>query len=246
MFFRGCLCSSAGQNPLELRRRVGYLAEDQTMYGWMTPAELCRFLAPFYSTWDTPLAEDYLDRFELPRHTKIRHLSKGQAVKLGLAVALAHRPKVVILDDPVLGLDPIGRKEFNRDLVEHLQAAACTVLYSAHLQDEVEPVADAVAILDRGRIVRQQPTEELREVVKRVVLPLEAAHELPLPPGLLDARTYGQRLVATVDGPAGLVEQLAADGVEHEVLDLSLDEIFEAFVIGRPQDWPRQGMAVAK
>ena len=143
--------------PIELRRRVGYLAEDQVMYGWMTPIELCRFLEPFYPTWDMRIAEDYLDRFEVPRHGRIRELSKGQTVKLGLAVALAHRPELAILDDPAIGLDPIARKEFNRDLIEHLQAEGRTVVYSSHLLDEVEAVADSVAILHNGRIARHGP-----------------------------------------------------------------------------------------
>src|SRR5262245_18176587 len=111
-------CDPAAE-PLELRRRVGYLAEEQAMYDWMTPVELCRFLQPFYPQWDSALADRYLERFELPRHVRIERLSKGQTVKLGLAVALAHAPQVAILDDPALGLDPVSRKDFNRDLVEH-------------------------------------------------------------------------------------------------------------------------------
>ena len=227
----------AGCDPskeaMELRRRVGYLAEDQTMYGWMTPMELCRFLAPFYPTWEQRLAEEYLDRFELPRHTRIRSLSKGQAVKLGLAVALAHRPEVAILDDPALGLDPIARKEFNRDLVDHLQAAGRTVIYSSHLLAEVETVADVVAILDQGRIVRCAETETLRDDVKQILLPVEAASDLPRPEGLLDVRRHGERLAVVVDRAAEFIQRLESSGTEHEVVALSLDEIFEAFVIGR-------------
>ena len=81
--------SDPSSDPLKLRSQVGYLAEDQTMYGWMTPIELCRFLAPFYPTWDMDWARDYLDRFDIPHHSRIGRLSKGQTVKLGLAVALA-------------------------------------------------------------------------------------------------------------------------------------------------------------
>lgn len=241
----------AGCDPvadaIELRRRVGYLAEDQVMYGWMTPVELCRFLQPFYPTWEAKLADEYLDRFELPRHTRISRLSKGQSVKLGLTVALAHRPQVSILDDPALGLDPIARKEFNRDLIEHLQAAGRTVLYSSHLLDEVEAVADSVAILDQGRIVRHAATDALREAVKRIVLPVDAAVQVPLPAGLIDVRRSGEHLAAIVDGAAPLIDELVHSGVDHEVNDLSLDEIFEAFVIGRRKDWPqrRQPVSVA-
>jgi ABC-2 type transport system ATP-binding protein len=236
-------CDPATQ-PIELRRRVGYLAEDQVMYGWMTPIELCRFLRPFYPTWDMPLAHEYLDRFELPHHTRIRRLSKGQTVKLGLTVALAHRPAVAILDDPALGLDPIARKEFNRDLIEHLQAAGRTVLYSSHLLDEVEAVADAVAILHQGRIVRHAQTDALRDTVRQIILPAQVVDTMPPPAGLLDLRRSGDRLAVVVDGAAPLIEQLATSGIDHDVAELSLDEIFEAFVIGRPQGWPEPEAAV--
>jgi ABC-2 type transport system ATP-binding protein len=240
----------AGLDPVveavRLRTQVGYLAEDQVMYAWMTPIELCRFLAPFYPTWDMDLARSYLERFEIPFHSKIRHLSKGQSVKLGLAVALAHRPPVVILDDPAMGLDPIARKEFNRDLVEHLQAAGSTVLYSSHLLGEVEAVADAVAILDQGRILRTGTTDQLREEVKRIILPMAAVYGAPKPEGLLDVRRHEQRLVFVTDQADVYAQKLAAGGIDHEVVELSLDEIFEAFVIGRTADWPdKAGRPVA-
>lgn len=233
------------REPIELRRAVGYLAEDQVMYGWMTPIELCRFLEPFYPTWDRQLADEYFERFEIPRHIRIRRLSKGQTVKLGLVLALAHRPDLAILDDPAIGLDPISRKEFNRDLINHLQAEGRTVLYSSHLLDEVEAVADTVAILDRGRIVRHAATDDLRDQVKQVLLSIEALEAVSRPVGLLDVRRDDERIVATIDGAAPFVTELVESGIEHEVIDLSLDEIFEAFVIGRPQSWPQPRNPVA-
>jgi ABC-2 type transport system ATP-binding protein len=228
------------REPLLVRSQVGYLAEDQTMYGWMTPSELCRFLEPFYPTWDMEWARASLARFEIPPHARIGGLSKGQAVKLGLVVALAHHPPIVILDDPAMGLDPIARKEFNRDLVEHLQTAGCTVLYSSHLLDEVEAVADAVAILDQGRIVRTETTDALRGDVKRILLPVAAAARGPQPERLLDVRRYDDRLALVTEQADRYCQRLAAQGIEHEVVDLSLDEIFEAYVIGRRQNWPDQ------
>ncbi len=226
------------RDPLELRRRVGYLAEDQSMYGWMTPVELCRFLAPFYPRWNAALANQYLDRFELPRQVRIERLSKGQSVKLGLAVALAHEPQVAILDDPALGLDPISRKEFYRDLVEHLQAEGRTVIYSSHLLAEVEAVADAVAILDRGRIVRHGATEVLRSEVQRLILPVAVARRRSPPTGLLDVRRQGDQLEIVIDGMEPFIDELTAAGLSPQPSTMTLDDIFEAFVIGRPQDWP--------
>lgn len=234
----------AGVDPatdsLKARGQVGYLAEDQKMYGWMTPIELCRFLAPFYSTWDTSWAVSNLDRFDIPHHTRIGQLSKGQSVKLGLVVALAHRPPIFVLDDPAMGLDPIARKEFNRDLVEHLQSEGCTVLYSSHLLGEVEAVADSVAILDQGKIVRVGSTEQLYHDVKQVLLPLNSRERLPRPDGLLDVRQHDDNLKLITDQASDYLAKLSAAGIDYDVTDLSLDEIFEAFVIGRPSEWPNQ------
>jgi len=199
------------REPIVVRQKVGYLAEDQSMYGWMTAFEIGR------------------------------HLSKGQSVRLGLALALAHRPRLMILDDPALGLDPIARKEFNRDLIEHLQAEGRTVLYSSHLLSEVEAVADAVAILDGGRLVRTGPTEEVQRAVKRVLLSasaLETADLIP-PERLLDVQRHGERIAVTLDEAEPWIRDLRAGGIDADVQDLSLDEIFEAFVIGRPENWPR-------
>ncbi len=180
----------------------------------------------------------YLRDFELPLRTRIKHLSKGQNVRLGLVLALAHRPELVILDDPALGLDPIMRKQFNRDLITHLQGEGRTVFYSSHLLYEVEPVADEVAILDQGRILRQAETEALRRDVKQIVLKAEAfavvRHQLQI----LDERVDGDAVAATIDDAERAIERLRRDGVEHRVVDLNLDEIFEAYVAGRRSSAP--------
>lgn len=237
----------AGCNPVtesvELRRRVGYLAEDQSMYGWMTATELCRFLQPFYPHWNTSLADSYLTRFDIPKQVGIERLSKGQSVKLGLAVALAHAPQVVILDDPALGLDPVSRKEFNRDLVEHLQAEGRTVIYSSHLLDEVEAVADQIAILDRGRILRQGPTESLREDVQRLVVSADIVRQRAAPTGLLDVRRAGEQYEIVVDDAGHFLDELTSAGHTVTASGMTLDDIFEAYVIGRPEKWSDTAMA---
>jgi len=222
-------------DPIGVRQRVGYLAEDQTMYGWMRCEEILRFMAPFYPTWDHQLALKYARDFEVPLGTKIKHLSKGQNVRLSLVLALAHRPEVVILDDPSQGLDPIMRKQFNRDLITHLQGEGRTVFYSSHLLYEVEPVADEVAILDQGRIVRQSETEALRKDVKQVILAPDAASLLNSDVKILDRREEGRELAIVVEGAEKAIERLEYEGVEHRVVDLNLDEIFEAYVTGNTQ-----------
>lgn len=222
----------------EVRRRVGYLAEDQAMYGWMDARQIAAFLAPFYPGWDKRLLADLLDRFEVPQDTKIKHLSKGENIRLALALSLAHRPELVILDDPALGLDPITRKQFNRDVIDQLQAEGRTVLYSSHLLYEVEPIADAVAILDQGQIVRVGLTEDLHRDVKRVILPRDALERIPRPEKLLDILPDAERILVTLDDAPKWLELLDEQAVPSNIEDLSLDEIFEAFVIGDRSAWP--------
>lgn len=223
--------------PLELRRRVGYLAEDQTMYGWMTANELLRFLEPFYPTWNDRLAQSYLDRFAVPANTRIDKMSKGQTVKLGLAAALAHEPEVAILDDPALGLDPVARKEFNRDLVEHLQAEGRTVIYSSHLLDEVEAVADRIAILDGGRIVRHESTERLQESVQRLSFAASVLVSQPCPPGVLNVRCAGETCEVVIDGAPQVARDLQQAGIALSMASMTLDDIFQAFVTGNKEGW---------
>ncbi|HEX4052947.1 MAG TPA: ABC transporter ATP-binding protein [Tepidisphaeraceae bacterium] len=221
------------KDPLEIRRRVGYVAEDQEMFGWMRVGQLLSFVAPFYPTWDAAWAKQLSDRFELPLKTRVKHLSKGQGVRVALLLALAHRPELVILDDPTLGLDPIMRKEFLRDLVTYLQGERVSVFFSSHLLYEIEPVADSVVILDHGRVLRQAQTEELRAKVKRLVAPAEAEEVLGGLPGILDITRRGRQVTVVLEDIESARPALAAAGVTVQEIDLNLDEIFEAYVIGR-------------
>ena len=219
-------------DALDIRGRVGYLAEDQQMYRWMRVDEILRFVAPFYPTWDHGLALKFVEEFDLPLNQKIKNLSKGQNVRLGLVLALAHRPELVILDDPAIGLDPVMRKQFNRDLITHLQGQGTTVFYSSHLLYEVEPVADDVAILNGGRIVRQCGTEELRADVKQFVVSREAFRALGGTWRVLDQRPDGNELAVTVEQASQVERVLQHEGTPHKVVGLNLDEIFEAYTAG--------------
>jgi ABC-2 type transport system ATP-binding protein len=127
------------------------------------------------------------------------------------------------------------RKEFLRDLVVYLQAERVSVFFSSHLLYEIEPVADSVVILDHGRVVRQAATSDLRDAVKRLVAPAEAEGVLRSLPGLLDIGRIGRQATAVVEDIAAARPILAAAGVEAQEMDLNLDEIFEAYVIGRKE-----------
>jgi ABC-2 type transport system ATP-binding protein len=231
-------CRVGGHDPqtdaVAVRRAVGYVAEDQQMYDWMRVEQILRWTSSFYPTWDRAYEQQLLRQFDLPPKAKIKTLSKGQNTRLALLLALAHRPRLVVLDDPTLGLDPIARKEFLRSVITLLQSEGTTVFFSSHLLYEIEPVADQIAILDGGRIVKTAPTDVLRDTVRRFVLRPKAGVDLARVTGVLDAvQGDGQWRVtveaANADARAAL-GTMAQDEVEE--MGLNLDEIFEAYVIG--------------
>jgi ABC-2 type transport system ATP-binding protein len=234
----GGSCRVGGHDPqadaVAVRRAVGYVAEDQQMYDWMRIEQIIKWTSSFYPTWDNDYAQQLLRQFDLPPRGKIKTLSKGQNTRLALLLALAHRPRMVILDDPTLGLDPIARKEFLRSVITLLQSEGVTVFFSSHLLYEIEPVADRIAILDRGCIMKAAPTDILRDTVRRFVFRPKAAMDPAQLPGVLDAvHQDGQWSVtveaANADARAALN---AAAGDDVEEMGLNLDEIFEAYVIG--------------
>jgi ABC-2 type transport system ATP-binding protein len=235
---QGGQCQVSGYSPqadaVAVRRAVGYVAEDQQMYDWMRVEQILQWTSSFYPTWDHAYARQLQRQFDLPPKSKIKTLSKGQNTRLALLLALAHRPRIVILDDPTLGLDPIARKEFLRSVVTLVQAEGATVFFSSHLLYEIEPVADWIAILDRGRIVKAAPTDVLRDTVRRFVLRPKATIDLTQIPGVLDAVHEDGQWRVTVEAAnadtRATLGAMAGDDVEE--IGLNLDEIFEAYVIG--------------
>jgi ABC-2 type transport system ATP-binding protein len=127
------------------------------------------------------------------------------------------------------------RKDFLRDLVTHLQDERVGVFFSSHLLYEVEPVADSVVILDKGRVLRAAATDDLRATVKRIVAAADAESILARLPGLLDIARSGRQATAVTEDVAAARAALSTAGVAFEEVDLNLDEIFEAFVIGRKE-----------
>jgi len=223
------------KDPLQVRQQVGYMAEEQRMFGWMQVGQIVQWVGSFYPTWDPELVDRLVNLLELPRAAKVKTLSKGQMSRLAMLLALGHRPPIVILDDPTLGLDPIARKEFLRHIINLLQNEGVTVFFSSHLLYEIEPVADYVAILKDGVVEKVDATDALRRSTKRLLLRGSFNRELTGLEGLLDVTKIGQDMAVTLEGyderkRAG-IEQRYQCHILQEV-DLNLDEIFEAYVIG--------------
>jgi len=136
-------------SPRELQQ-IGYVSENQEMPEWMTVEYFMAYLKPFYPTWDDARAEELLRQFELPRDRKLKHLSRGMKMKAALASSLAYRPKLIVLDEPFSGLDPLVRDELIEGLLE--SASEATILISSHDLAEIESFASHVGYLDSGRL----------------------------------------------------------------------------------------------
>ncbi|HEX9189159.1 MAG TPA: ABC transporter ATP-binding protein [Vicinamibacteria bacterium] len=219
--------------PKGVLSRTGYLSEENDLPGWMRIGELVRYSRAFYPSWDDAYAEELRQAFALDPAAKVKSLSRGQKARAGLLLALAHRPELLLLDEPSSGLDPVVRRDILEAVLRTIAHEGRTVLFSSHLLDEVERVADHVTMISHGRIALSGPLDAIRESHRHVTVRL--AQPRPGPPrvaGVLRWEGGGQEWTAVHRGDSGeLQAAVAAWGarvVESRVP--SLDEIFVAHV----------------
>lgn len=150
-------------DPVGVLARIGYLSEDNDLPGWMRIDELLRYSSAFYPGWDAAYADDLRRSFALEPGARIKNLSKGQKARAGLLIALAYRPELLVLDEPSSGLDPIVRRDILGAVIRTIADEGRTVLFSSHLLEEVEEVADHVTMISEGKIVLSAPVAAIRE-----------------------------------------------------------------------------------
>jgi ABC-2 type transport system ATP-binding protein len=218
-----------------LRHRVGYVPEKPRYYDWMTVREIGWFTAGFHRPGFFGRYRQLAEHFHLDPSARLRTLSKGGYAKVGLALALAPDPEVLVLDEPTSGLDLFTRREFLGSMVD-LAGAGRTILISSHGVAEVERVASHAAFLAHGRLLLAAPLEELRKRLVRLRLRFEGA-----PPSagelgtVLEEELSGRQWQAVVQDPS----ELAVAGLRHRegVRDfqesaLSLEEMYTALLAG--------------
>lgn len=162
------------ERPLEVKRRIGYVSEDQVLPPFLRIVEVIAFHRELFPSWDDALAADLLRRFELPPGAKIGKLSKGQARQVALLCAVSHRPELLVLDEPAGGLDPAARREFLETSIRLLNEAGSTILFSSHYMTDVERLAGRIVLLHDGRVLIDNPLDELRETFTVALVPVGA------------------------------------------------------------------------
>jgi ABC-2 type transport system ATP-binding protein len=216
-------------NPALVRAQIGYVPESsKTGYEELGVERFLRHHAAFFETWDTEYATRLCQRLNVPLHTVMKNLSKGTLRSVILVTALAHRPPVLLLDEPTDGLDPLARQEFMALLADHVADSPTTLLWSTHHVHEVERMADHVGVLRNGRLVLQAPWDQVRLRLRRyrTAVPEGWTGAPGLNGEVLLREGEGREVALTVWGEErDVAERLAAAGATvHDAAPLSLEE----------------------
>lgn len=217
-------------DPVAVLGRVGYLSEQRDLPDWMRVDELLRYTRVFYPGWDPAYAGELRERFGLDPGARIKHLSRGECARAGLLIALAHRPDLLVLDEPSSGLDPVVRRDILEAIIRTVVEEGRTVVFSSHLLDEVERVSDHVAMLVKGRVALSGPLDQVREGHHRLTLRFETAQARP--PRLLGAlsvRGEGREWTVVCNGALPELSAAAA-GLGARIVDQAVPSLEEIFV----------------
>lgn len=220
-------------DPAGVLSEIGYLSEERDLPDWMRITELMNYTKQFFSEWDDAYAEELREMFELNGRQKIKSLSRGQRARAGLLVALAHRPDLLILDEPSSGLDPVVRRDILTAIIRTVADEGRTVLFSSHLLDEVQRVSDHVAMLHHGKLVLCETLDGLLQSHSRLTVrfPDELATAPDLP-AALRCEGAGREWTVICNGRLSELEESVTQ-MRGEIVDRSspsLDEIFVARV----------------
>ncbi len=211
---------------------IGFVSEDMRLYGSATLAWHMEFVRSIYPKWDRNYAESLLQRFDLKPQQKIKGLSHGQRVKAALLLVLARRPRLLVLDEPTTGLDPVARQEVLGELMAVLADEDRTVLFSSHNTLDVEQISDQITFIDRGRIIASDNKEVFLDSWRRLRLMLPPDATVPKLPGVIDVGGSDRLPVLTTNRfePA-MVSVCNELGATVQGIDtMTLEEIFVANV----------------
>ena len=214
---------------------IGFVSEDMRLYGPATLAWHMNFMRSIYPRWDQPYADTLARRFDLKPEQKIKGLSHGQRVKAALLLALARRPRLLVLDEPTTGLDPVARVEVLSELMAALADEERTILFSSHNTLDVEQISDQITFIDRGRIIDSDNKEAFLDRWRRLRLVLPPDILVPRLPGVVQVGGSGRLPVLTTNRfePA-MVSACAELGATVQAVDtMTLEEIFVANVHSR-------------
>lgn len=221
------------EEPLAVKRRIGQVSEHDVLPPGRRVGELLAFHRDLFPDWDDALADELVGRFGLETGARIKTLSKGQARQVSLVCAVAHRPELLLLDEPAGGLDPAARREVLQTAIALLAEAGTTVLFSSHHMPDVERLASRVVLIHEGRLLLDDEVDALREGCALAVLPADVGPRLDGLPRCLRVRDNGGALhVALAAPPAEAADLLGRhlDQAPPRTSPLNLEDLFVELV----------------
>ena len=221
------------EDPVGVLSRIGCLSEDRELPDWMRVDELLRYMQAFYPTWDERYADELCRSFELEPRQRVGTLSRGQRARAGLVTALAHRPDLLVLDEPSSGLDPVVRQDILGAIVRTVAEEGRTVLFSSHLLDEVERVADRIALVRDGRLVMSGALDQIKQSHRRFIVRFTQPHYSPPKfKGAIGCTGEGLEWTFLANGGSEELRQVVMEngGTIVEETAPSLEEIFVSHV----------------
>jgi ABC-2 type transport system ATP-binding protein len=212
------------------KRDIGYVSDDMRLFQGATLGWHLKFIASIYPGWDEGYARTLVKRFNLRPEQTIKGMSSGEQVKAVLLLALARRPKLLVLDEPTANFDPVARHEVLSEFTDVLRDENRSILFSSHNTVDVERISDRITFLDRGRIVESRDKEDFLERWRRIQLQVPPGTTLPDVPYVVSRVADGQFVTLTTNRfTEDLLTRLG--GTVREVHRMSLEEIFVANVM---------------
>jgi ABC-2 type transport system ATP-binding protein len=220
------------QEQVAAKWDIGFASDDMRLYEAMTLEWHMNLIRSIYPKWDAAYVQLLLKRFGLRAEQRIKEFSHGQRVKATLLLVLARRPRLLILDEPTTGLDPVARHEILRELTGVMADEGRSILFSSHNTQDVEQISDQITFIDRGRIIDSMDKEVYLDRWRRLRLEVPAGIALPALPGVINVRQQGRLAIATSNVFApDLANAYENTGARVQSIEtMTLEEIFVANV----------------
>ncbi len=231
------LGKSIPEQVAKAKMDVGYVSEEMRLYKSMTLQWHMDFIASIYPSWDNDYAKKLLKHFDLIAEQKVKGMSHGQRVKANLLLNFARRPKLLILDEPTTGLDPVARKEVLNELMEVMLDEERSVLFSSHNTQDVEQLSDKITFIDRGKIVNSDDKETFIENWKRIRIEFSQAFDESKVQNIVESQMQESSGVLVTNQ----FNQTLIDNINHlnanvkSIEPMTLEEIFVADVFASRQ-----------
>lgn len=217
-------------DEIAVKQSAAYVSPDLNYQAWGRVKHVIRFIRGFYPSWDQAYCDDLLSRFKIEESDKVLALSFGNRIKLSLALALARRPELLVLDEPTVGLDALSKREVFSQLLTMMEDGKHTVLISSHSLADLERFTDHIGVINDGQLILEGRTDELLESYRHI----DFSHSGELPPGGRVVHRENDRVRVLTDEPDSYQSALQSRGATQIATQpVTLEELFVGLVEGK-------------